>query len=571
MNQSLIIVGTGPESKALIPILYRLPAFRVLGLISAAGLDPSHQRLCKDFEIPRLNNLNNLSGKRIDLALICADKIPAHWQEAMEVLSINTIVPFEYTRVLSQFSLPLYKLLLEIEEQKEKYLSAINATSEGVQIINEHGIIEHINPSFVKILGVHPSDRIGQSIFEVSADGAGAKVLNSGLPAKGVCNKVTGSSAKVVSNGAPLVINGKQRGAVVLFQEINDILRLSKELQESKLKIETLHKELAHVKSSSYSFSDLVGNNKKLLEAINISQHAAQNDSTILITGESGTGKEILAQAIHQASSRWNKPFIAINCASIPDSLIESELLGHEKGAFTGAMQTKIGKFELANGGTIFLDEIGDLSINVQAKLLRVLQEKHFERVGSNERRLFDAKVLAATNRNLVEMVKRGLFRADLYYRLQVIHISLPPLRERKEDIPLLVEHFLLKISRKFNKPVPELNKDALKLLLEYSWPGNIRELENVLTSSMTVNDSAYLTKNSFKTLLERLPAAEAISEKKVTSLEEAEAQTILKALNIYGFTTSGKRSAARALNISLGTLYNKIKNYNLDKSTRTE
>lgn len=567
-----VFLGSGTESELLISILNRIPSFKILGLIPPDSMGTRYQSRRKQLDIP-IVNVKNLSGKKIDLAFICSETISPETVNALEVLNIKRIVPFENTKLLCQVTGFLYKALLETEGQRDKYLSAINAVSEGVQIINENGIIEHINPAFVKILGVHSSERVEKSIFDVSATGAGAKVLQTGLPVKGVCNKVTGSSATVVSNGAPLIINGQARGAVVLFQEVTDILRLSKELRESQLKIETLNQELGYVKSSSYSFMDMIGNNKKLLEAINIAQHTAKNDSTVLITGESGTGKEIMAQAIHHSSPRWKKPFIAVNCASFPESLIESELFGHEKGAFTGASQAKIGKFELANDGIIFLDEIGDLALNVQAKLLRVLQEKHFERVGSNERMICKAKVLAATNKNLTAMVKKGQFRADLFYRLQVIHVSIPPLRERREDIPQLAEHLLLKICKKFNKQVPRLDIEAMQILLDYTWPGNIRELENILTRAMNVCSDKHLTKNDIRPLLSNIYAfaSEFVSDKGIESLDEVEVQMILKALNTYGYTTIGKRAAAKALNISLGTLYNKIKYYSLDKNTSTK
>jgi transcriptional regulator with PAS, ATPase and Fis domain len=560
-----VMIGAGKESEFLISSLSLLPSFKIIGRVVFDPPGPKNQ-FTNHSDIP-LVDLKKLSNKKIDLAFICSDII---LPESVQTY-IKKIVPFEETKLLCSIVHPLYQLLLDTESQREKYQSAINATSEGIQIIDENGVIEHVNPAFMKILGVHPSDRIGKSIFEISGGGAGVKVLETGLPAKGVCNQVAGSSATVVSNGAPLIINGQRRGAIVLFQEVTDILRISRELQESRLKIETLNQELGYVKSSSYSFMDMIGNNKKLLEAINIAQHAAKNDSTVLITGESGTGKEIMAQAIHHASPRWKKPFIAVNCASFPESLIESELFGHEKGAFTGAAQAKIGKFELANDGIIFLDEIGDLALNVQAKLLRVLQEKHFERVGGNERMLCNAKVLAATNKNLTAMVKKGQFRADLFYRLQVIHISIPPLRERREDIPQLAEHLLLKICKKFNKPVPKLDKEAMQLLLDYSWPGNIRELENTLTRAMNVCSTEHLIKNDINPLLSNASVSEFVPDKGIESLEEVEIHMILRALNTYGYTTIGKRAAAKVLNISLGTLYNKIKFYNLEKNAHSK
>jgi transcriptional regulator with PAS, ATPase and Fis domain len=238
------------------------------------------------------------------------------------------------------------------------------------------------------------------------------------------------------------------------------------------------------------AFSDIIGRSEKFAVALDIAFKAAKTSSTILIQGESGTGKELVAKAIHRASSRRNGPFIKVNCPGIPATLMESELFGHERGAFTGAIFQKIGKFELANGGTIFLDEIGELDKNLQSKLLRVLQEREFERVGGNEVLKTDVRVVAATNRNLKEMVERDEFREDLYYRLNVVPIVLPSLRERKDDIPLLVEHFLEKLCRKLGKKEKTITKRAMGYLYNYDWPGNVRELENIIERMINLSDS---------------------------------------------------------------------------------
>ena len=565
--QSLLFFGFTNESKALISIFSRLTNYKIVGLISSDGADEECLSLHNYLSISKIDKEKFLCNETVDLFFVCDElSTDKHWSNFLSKLHIGRVVTFEETKLLCSIILPIYQDFLSAERNELKYYNALNACSEGIQIINEDGIIEFVNTAFCTITGIHASARLRKSIFDVSKKGAAQQVLRTGAPAKDVFVDVSGSSAKVVANGAPLIINGKQSGVVVLVQDSIDIIRLSKELQESKLKIASLKNELGHLKSSSYSFKDFVGSNKKLLEAINLAQFAAQNDLTVLITGESGTGKEIMAQAIHQAGQNRNKPFVVINCASIPDALIESELFGHEKGAFTGALQAKIGKFELAGNGTIFLDEIGDLGFNVQAKLLRVLQEKHFERVGSNECRICQAKVIAATNKNLAEMANCGQFRSDLFYRLQVIHVSLPPLRERKEDIPHLAEHLLLKIARKLDRDMPEIAKEAMDLLVGYSWPGNIRELGNVLTRAVMVNNTARLTVFAIKPLLINAAQVESLPNGKVTSLKDVEAQLVLNALKTYGATTEGKRAAAKALNISLTTLYSRIKYYNLTK-----
>lgn len=449
------------------------------------------------------------------------------------------------------------------EEQRIKFLSALNSVTEGIQVMDESGTIEYVNPAFSTITGVHPSERIGSNVFMVSPDGSAARVLKTASAATGVRNQSVGSCADVISNGAPIFINGKLRGAVVAFQEVTDIIRLSEELRTSKALIESLSQEL---NANKYTFTDMIGANRKVLEAINLGKRAAKNDSTVLITGESGTGKEILANAIHHTSPRWNKPFITVNCASIPDALLESELFGHEKGAFTGAHKAKAGKFELANGGTLFLDEIGDLNFATQAKLLRVLQEKEIERVGSNKRMAINVKIIAATNKNLPVLVSKGLFRDDLYYRLQVITITLPPLRERKDDLPLLVGHILRKVCRETGRPLLQISEAGLDTLRAHSWPGNVRELQNVITRAIMICDGDVLHPGSFRFLFNAATAEERPEGDQIMPLPELEKQMLGRALKTFGWSTAGKKAAARQLNISLGALYYKIKHYQLVK-----
>ncbi|MCX8031421.1 MAG: sigma-54 dependent transcriptional regulator [Thermodesulfovibrionales bacterium] len=254
---------------------------------------------------------------------------------------------------------------------------------------------------------------------------------------------------------------------------------IKRALNISKIQIENvlLKKQL----KKKYTFEGLIGDSPKMQQVFEMIEKIADTDSTILITGESGTGKELIARTIHFNSSRVNKAFVPVNCAAIPKDLLESELFGHEKGAFTGAIHTRIGRFELAHGGTLFLDEIGELEPSLQAKLLRVLQQREFERVGGLKTIKVDVRIIAATNKNLEKCVKEGKFREDLYYRLNVIPIHLPPLRERTEDIPLLIDHFIKHFCKKKNRPPFSFTKEAMKCLYKYSWQGNVRELENLI------------------------------------------------------------------------------------------
>jgi PAS domain S-box-containing protein len=473
------------------------------------------------------------------------------------------LVGFRTTQAAANLLAFQSRQLSHSEERRVKYLSALNAVTEGIQIMDEAGVIEYVNPAFSTITGIHPAERIGTNVFQVSPDGAAARVLKAGKAALGVRNQSVGSCADVISNGAPIFMGGSLRGAVVAFQEVTDIMRLSEELSTTKALVESLSRELG---ANKYTFADLIGTDKKVLEAINLSKRAAKNDSTVLITGESGTGKEIVANAIHHASPRWNKPFITVNCASIPESLIESELFGHEKGAFTGAHKAKAGKFELANGGTIFLDEIGDLNFSTQAKLLRVLQEKEVERIGSNERLAIEVKIVAATNRNLLAMVGKGTFREDLYYRLQVINVTLPPLRERKGDIPLLVDHILRRVCGQSGRPVPQISAASLDLLRAHSWPGNVRELQNVLTRAVMICDGDILLPGSFRFMANSGPGEAQPGDEPILPLQELEKSMLIRALKKYGWSTAGKKAAAQELGIALGTLYYKIKQYQLGK-----
>jgi transcriptional regulator with PAS, ATPase and Fis domain len=288
-------------------------------------------------------------------------------------------------------------------------------------------------------------------------------------------------------------------------------------------------------------------------------KNVAESDASVLIIGESGTGKELIARAIHANSSRRYTPFITASCGAMPEGLLESELFGHEKGAFTGALYTKKGRFELADGGTLFLDEIGEISPKTQVDLLRVLDEKSFRRVGGMEQINVDVRILAATNRDLQKAIKEGTFREDLFYRLNVVSIHLPPLRERKEDIPLLSDHFLDKFRAETNKRIEHISSKALELILEYDWPGNVRELENAIERAVVVGKKKEIVPEDLPFFRQEIP-----EKTGAKSLKEREKIHILKTLEENGWNIS---KTAEELGIDRVTLYNKIKKYNLEKS----
>ncbi len=333
---------------------------------------------------------------------------------------------------------------------------------------------------------------------------------------------------------------------------VSRILKLKKLQNENAI----LRKKLTR----QYRQHDIITKNPRMQEILALTQEIASLRSTVLIRGESGTGKELVARAVHFSGSRADKLFVAVSCAALTETLLESELFGYEKGAFTGAAAQTKGKFETANGGTIFLDEIGDISPKLQADLLRVLQERRFYRVGGNQEVEVDVRVIAATHKNLVEEVQQGRFREDLYYRLNVIEIKLPPLRDRREDIPLLSEHFAQRISSELGREISGLSAGALKLLMDYDWPGNVRELENVIERAIVTCRNGLLEEQDFS-WLQRRGTSPQNWEVPDVPLGELERRAIVAALERKH---GNVKEASAALGIDRSTLYDKLKRYEI-------
>jgi DNA-binding NtrC family response regulator len=309
--------------------------------------------------------------------------------------------------------------------------------------------------------------------------------------------------------------------------------------------------------------AELIGESPAMKRVWEMIEIVAPSDSTVLITGESGTGKEVVARAIHAASPRRNMPLVAIHCGALSESLLESELFGHERGAFTGAQARRKGKFEVAEGGTVFLDEIGDISLKTQTDLLRVLQEKEITRVGGTQPIKLDFRCITATNRNLEVMVKEGTFRLDLYYRLNVVQIHLPALRERREDIPLLAVHFAERFAAAMNRPAQRISEEAMRVLADYHWPGNVRELENAIERAMVLTTGAVIEAGNLPIAV-ATPTASPEGER----LEDVERKHIVKILEETGGNLS---RAARILDIDRTTLYGKLKQYGLKRHPPAE
>lgn len=316
---------------------------------------------------------------------------------------------------------------------------------------------------------------------------------------------------------------------------------------------------------SRFDFKNIIGKSEKITQLFKMIRDIAPTNTTVLIHGENGTGKELIANAIHFNSPNVKKPFIKLNCGVLAESLLESELFGHVKGAFTGAIKDKVGRFEIADGGSLFLDEIGDISPNMQVKLLRVLQEGEFERVGSSETIKVDVRIIAATNKDLEQEIKKGKFRQDLYYRLNVIPIVVPPLRERKDDIKLLVNHFLKRFNRLYNKEIGDLDDTIISAFEQYDWPGNIRELENLIERSVVLNKTGKIS-------LEEFPAA--ISKKHKTTVEFTEEDGLTRAVNEYERilimselekNNGNKYQTALKLKINRSTFMSKLKKYGIN------
>ncbi len=333
-------------------------------------------------------------------------------------------------------------------------------------------------------------------------------------------------------------------------------LTIRKIVDHHKLVRENLYlrKEL----KKQYKLRDMISKNEKMLEIFELARTVANSNSTVLIQGESGTGKELLARAIHDESPRMDAPFISVSCASLTETLLESELFGHEKGAFTGATTVNRGKIELAQDGTLFLDEIGDISLKLQMDLLRVLEQKEFRRVGGSDLIAITSRIIAATTRDLKKAIEEGRFRSDLYYRLNVFSIHIPPLRERKEDIPLLVDHFIEKFNIEMGKEIRGASEEAVRLMVDFGWPGNARELRNVIERAMVVAKGNIITESDIS-----LPAAPANADHRMKSLEEIEKEHIRLVLNENQWNIV---RSAQTLGIDRVTLYNKIKKFDLKK-----
>jgi transcriptional regulator with PAS, ATPase and Fis domain len=439
-----------------------------------------------------------------------------------------------------------------IEENTIANEQALDNLPLGVIIIDANLNITSANKYTLNLLQKDLTSVLGRNIKDIIPSSALPEVLLSKEKNSGEIMDINDNI--VITNRSPIFSGNKIIGAIGVFQDISELARKLEHYQEE---LSYYKEELQKHTSLNSHFTDIIGYSGSLKDALLMASKASQSISTVLIRGESGTGKELIAKAIHNHSDRKDKPFVKVNCAAIPENLLESELFGFEKGSFTGALKSKPGKFKLADGGTIFLDEIGDIPKAMQVKLLRVLQEKEFESIGGLETQKVDVRVLAATNRNLEEMLKTGEFREDLYYRLNVVNINLPSLRERKQDIPLLVEHFVQKLSSSLKKSVTGIEGDCLKYLEGYHWPGNIRELQNIIERAINMCEGTTITSKDLPFFITNLqPDNKSLINLKngeLLPLEEYEKELIALAMKKYkSFNKAGKALGLTHRTISL-------------------
>ncbi|SES97574.1 sigma-54 interaction domain-containing protein [Anaerobranca gottschalkii] len=433
----------------------------------------------------------------------------------------------------------------------------------GMVLVDTEGYIVKWN--YEKLLGIREEDVLGKHVKEVIPNTRLHIVAKTGE--KELCDIQEIHGKKVITSRIPIIKEGKHLGAAgtVLFSDISELQALAKKVQILEDALNKYKGEVSKLYQSRYTFDDIVSNNFKMVELKTIAKRVAKTNSTILIQGESGTGKELFAHAIHRESSRKYGNFVTVNCAAIPKELLESELFGYEEGAFTGAKKGgKMGKFELATGGTIFLDEIGCLSMDMQSKLLRVLEGREFERVGGNKPIKLDTRIIAATNEKLEEEILKGNFRKDLYYRLNVIKLEIPPLRERLEDIEIIAKKILNKLAIDLNMEEKILTKDGVEVLKKYYWPGNVRELRNVLERAVNLAPKTIIRIQDFPEYIRsnhKTQKGDSNCQSLKEKLEEIEKDIIKKTIEEVG---GNKTLAAEKLKIHRTSLYKKLEKYNM-------
>jgi PAS domain S-box-containing protein len=459
---------------------------------------------------------------------------------------------FEHNRLVAERD----EYAARTDAYRRELEAIFHAVREGIVTVDEQGIIRQVNAAAAHMLGEDLSEltgRLARDVFSGNLERAG-EALRKTLATRGEVRefRVEASLARsgdkvFVMSTTPLGNGGATPGgAVLVLRDLTQVTRLEKQL------------------ASTHRFQDMIGKSAPMMEVFNLIENVAETDSTVLIYGESGTGKELVAAALHYKSHRANGPFVKVNCAALAEDILESELFGHVKGAFTGAIKDRVGRFEAANGGTILLDEVGDISPRLQLRLLRVLQEREFERVGDTRPIKVDVRIIASTNKNLAQRIQEGLFREDLYYRLNVVRIELPPLRERRVDIPLLIDHLCKKFNQTFRKEISGLSAEALELLLRHVWSGNIRELENCLERAFIVCHDTVIRPEHLPREIGQRPhhvSGASLLPPDNAGARELDESQVLDALVKTDWNVA---KSARLLGVARNTLYQRIRVYKL-------
>ena len=542
------------------------------------------------------------------------DKIKAFNVGAVDYIS----KPFQSEEVLARVATHLKIQQLEkVLEQKNQQLKndnslLLNSMGEGLLGIDKKGVIHFINPAATEIIGAFEDDIIGKNFHDLLMH-TDKKGQRNPLKKNSIYNTLCDQKVRHSDNdifwhkeGYSFPVeytvttytqknNHNKFNACIIFKNITQRKQHEKALKNALNTVQILQKKLqqenTHLKAQSHylqaeickdqNYGEIIGNSHALVKTMEEAQQVAQTNTTVLINGESGTGKESMARAIHRYSHRKDCPLIKVNCAAITESLVESELFGHVKGAFTSAIHDRTGYFELADKGTLFLDEIGELSLDIQVKLLRVLQEKEIQRVGSNTLMSVDVRIIAATNRDLKKMVDEGTFRMDLFYRLNIFPLTVPSLRERKSDIPLLLTQFLNNLSHTLNKPLNGISEISMALFMDYHWPGNIRELQNVIersailakTDIINVDDAlipisiGQNNSSQTETNVKLKQANDGLIKKHYKTLADNERSYIIRLLEEYNWLIGGKKGVAEILDVPVSTLRSKMKKLGIERS----
>lgn len=518
--------------------------------------NPGHHELCKGCryegncpETAEILRVIEQDGKRYGVLLMVA-----YTQAQKEKFLNNTSELLEFIGEMANLIYDEIRLQQSLEKEKiiqRQLKTTINFMDTGIITIDRHGLITQINNQAKSILCMGNQQINQQHLKTFLPEQLIHQLIYEGLPIKRCeIQRLKPHNIHCLISANPITVANKMMGAVLRVQDF-------KELRSAVYEFSAKHIET--------TFDDIHGESDALLQVKAHASTVAHNDSTVLILGESGTGKELFARAIHTNSQRNANPFIAINCAAIPETLLESELFGYDEGAFSGARKGgKPGKFEMADGGTLFLDEIGDMPLHMQAKILRILQEGVVERVGGMATISVNVRIIAATNAQLEKLVKKGGFRNDLYYRLNVVPITIPPLRVRKQDVAILAIHFLNKYNLKMQRNLEAYSPEAMDMLVTYHWQGNVRELQNAVEYAVNVEKTSTIQPGSLPSGITRHSAAKTLKRSLADKVREYEKMIISEALESFNDSVEGKKLAAKELSISLPTLYRKLKEFSL-------